>query len=89
MSRLSDSVIDRPSPVPFCFQLAEVLEQEIVSGRSQNGTRLPYEPDMSHGPGTYLTVRQASQRLNQRGPVECRKGYGAFVFRLTARLWLM
>jgi hypothetical protein len=40
MSMFPEEAIDRQSPLPFYFQLAELLEQEIVNGRLEDGTRV-------------------------------------------------
>ena len=39
------AAVDRESPLPFYFQLAQLLEEEIVSGRWKPGVRLPSEPE--------------------------------------------
>lgn len=82
--------IDRGSPVPFYFQLAELLEHEIASGRWQPGLRLPSEPDLCARYGlSRTTVRQALARLEQRGLIERLKGQGTFVQGGTPGLWLL
>ena len=43
---LPDAVIDRTSPIPFHFQLSELLEQEISENRWQRGLRLPSEVEL-------------------------------------------
>jgi GntR family transcriptional regulator len=90
MTQLPDVTIDRASPVPFYFQLAELLEQEITSGRWQSGARLPSEPDLcTHYGLSRTTIRQALARLEQRGLIERRKGQGTFVWRGETGLWLL
>jgi GntR family transcriptional regulator len=90
MTELPDMTIDRNSPVPFYFQLAELLEKEITSGRWQGGTRLPSEPDLCEHYGlSRTTIRQALARLEQRGLIERRKGQGTFVRRGETGLWLL
>ncbi|HLI13028.1 MAG TPA: GntR family transcriptional regulator [Alphaproteobacteria bacterium] len=82
--------IDRTSPVPFYFQLAEALEGEIRSGRWTPGTRLPSEPELcEHYALSRTTVRQALARLEQRGLIERLKGQGTFVRRGQPGLWLL
>ena len=49
MTVLPQTVIQRSSPVPFYFQLAELLEQEIASGRWPPGSRVPPELDLCEG----------------------------------------
>jgi GntR family transcriptional regulator len=90
MTELTDVTIDRTSPVPFYFQLAELLEHEITSGRWQGGTRLPSEPDLCEHYGlSRTTIRQALARLEQRGLIERRKGQGTFVRSGETGLWLL
>jgi GntR family transcriptional regulator len=82
--------IDRTSPVPFYFQLAELLEQEIASGRLEAGARLPSEPELCAKYGlSRTTVRQALGRLEQRSLIERAKGLGTFVRRERSGLWLL
>lgn len=90
MTELPDAVIDRASPVPFYFQLAELLEHEIASGRWAPGTRLPSEPDLCEQYGlSRTTVRQALARLEQRGLIDRLRGQGTFVQRGEPGLWLL
>src|SRR3989442_372446 len=88
MTSLPDVAIDRASPVPFYFQLAELFEQEIASGRWAPGTRMPSEPELcSHYGLSRTTVRQALARLEQRRLIERLKGQGTFVQRSETGLW--
>jgi GntR family transcriptional regulator len=87
---LPDVTIDRASPVPFYFQLAELLEQEIASGRWQPGTRMPSEPELCEHYGlSRTTVRQALAWLEQRSLIDRLKGQGTFVQRNETGLWLL
>lgn len=89
-SELPDVSIDRSSPVPFYFQLAEALEQEIVGGYRKEASRLPSEPDLCDRYGlSRTTVRQALARLERRGLIERRKGQGTFVKRGQPGMWLL
>lgn len=90
MSDLPVASIDRNSPIPFYFQLADVIEQEIVSGRWEPGLRLPSEPEMCEHFGlSRTTVRQALARLEHRGLIERLKGQGTFVHGGPPGLWLL
>jgi GntR family transcriptional regulator len=90
MTALPPTPIHRASPVPFYFQLAELLEQEIVSGRWAAGSRLPSEPDLCRHFGlSRTTVRQALMRLEQRGLIDRLKGQGTFVRGAQPGLWLL
>jgi GntR family transcriptional regulator len=87
---LPDVTIDRASPVPFYFQLAEVLEHEIVNGRWASGTRIPSENELcSHFGLSRTTVRQALARLGQEGLVRRDKGRGTYVSESRPRSWLI
>jgi GntR family transcriptional regulator len=82
--------IDRSSPVPFYFQLAAILEQEIVRLRLQAGERLPSESELCvQFELSRTTVRQALARLEQEGLVTRRKGFGTFVSSASPRMWLL
>lgn len=90
MTDLPEAAIDRNSPAPFYFQLAQTLEGEITSGRWPSGTRRPSEPEMCEHFGlSRTTVRQALARLEQRGLIERLEGQGTFVQRTEAGLWLL
>jgi GntR family transcriptional regulator len=90
VTRLQDATIDRVSPVPFYFQLAELLEHEIAAGRLEPGARLPSESYLCQRFGlSRTTVRQALARLEQRGLIEKLKGQGTFVHAGPPGLWLL
>jgi GntR family transcriptional regulator len=87
---LPDATIDRRSPVPFYFQLAEMLEEEIVSGRWEPGTRIPSENELcAHYGLSRTTIRQALARLGQEGLVRRDKGRGTYVSESRPRSWLI
>jgi GntR family transcriptional regulator len=89
-SELPDVAIDRTSPVPFYFQLAALLEQEIASGRWEPKMRLPSEPGLCEHYGvSRTTVRQALARLEQEGLITRDKGRGTFVASSKPRSWLI
>jgi GntR family transcriptional regulator len=77
---LPSSSIDRASPVPFYFQLARLLQEEISTGRWASGTRIASEPALGEHFGVSRTViRQALDRLEREGLVQRIKGRGTFV----------
>jgi DNA-binding GntR family transcriptional regulator len=87
---LPEATIDRGSPVPFYFQLAELLEEEIVSSRWVPGTRVPSENELGARYGlSRTTIRQALARLEQEGLVSREKGRGTFVSDSRPRSWLI
>lgn len=80
--------IDRRSPVPFYFQLARVLEEEITSGRWAVGHRLESEPALGKHFGVSRSViRQALDRLERDGYIQRIKGRGTFVAGPRNRSW--
>jgi GntR family transcriptional regulator len=82
------SLIDRALPVPFYFQLAQLLEDEIVTGRWEPGTRVPSEAELGSSYGlSRTTIRQALARLEQEGLVRRQKGHGTFVSHSRPRSW--
>ena len=82
--------IRRDSPVPFYFQLSELLEQQITNGSWSPGFRLPSEPELCRSFGlSRTTIRQALSRLEQEGLIERRKGQGTFVCESRPRSWLL
>lgn len=89
-AELPEATIDRLSPVPFYFQLAELLEEEIVSGRWVPGARVPSENELCSRYGlSRTTIRQALGRLEQEGLVSREKGRGTFVSDSRPRSWMI
>jgi GntR family transcriptional regulator len=90
MTATLPGVINRDSPVPFYFQLAELLEEEITSTRWKSGQRLPSEPELCRHYGvSRTTIRQALARLEQEGLLRRAKGRGTFVDSSRPRSWLI
>lgn len=82
--------IDRRSPIPFYFQLTELLTREIETGRWAAGERLPSEPAICEQFGvSRTTVRQALAALESDGLVRREKGRGTFVAERRAGEWLL
>ena len=89
-AELPSATIDRSSPVPFYFQLAELIEAEIVSGRWEPGVRVASESELCTRYGlSRTTIRQALSRLEQEGLVSREKGRGTFVSDSRPRSWLI
>jgi len=81
-SELRGVTIDRSSPVPLYFQLAQHLEAEIRSGSLPVGTRLENEVALARELGlSRPTVRAAFGYLAERGMVARKRGYGTVVTR--------
>src|SRR5205814_2327913 len=84
------TAIDRRSPAPFYLQLAQVLEEQIVSGRWKPGDQLASEPSLSEHFGvSRSTVRQALHTLERGGHLSRRKGRGTFVAEAGPGSWLL
>jgi len=77
--------VDRSSPIPLYFQIAESRKEAIQSGALEPGQRLDNELELAERLGVSRpTVRQAIQRLAQQGLVVRRRGLGTVV--LTPRI---
>jgi DNA-binding GntR family transcriptional regulator len=76
----SERPLDRNSPIPLYFQIAENLKQAITEGSLKPGDRLDNELDLTERLGVSRpTVRQAVQRLVDQGLVVRRRGLGTVV----------
>jgi DNA-binding GntR family transcriptional regulator len=72
--------VDRTSPVPLYFQVAQHLEQMIESGELPMGTRLDNETDLAGQLGlSKPTMRRAIEYLVGRGLLVRRRGIGTQV----------
>ncbi|GGO92563.1 GntR family transcriptional regulator [Wenjunlia tyrosinilytica] len=72
--------VDRSSPVPLYFQVAQQLEHAIETGRLEPGSRLGNEIELAGRLGlSRPTVRQAIQSLVDKGLLVRRRGVGTQV----------
>jgi DNA-binding GntR family transcriptional regulator len=72
--------VDRSSPVPLYFQVAQHLEQMIESGQLPMGTRLENETDLADQLGlSRPTMRRAIEYLVGRGLLVRKRGIGTQV----------
>lgn len=72
--------LDRASPVPLYFQVAEALESAITDGRLPPGTRLDNEVALAEQLGlSRPTMRRAMQYLVDKGVLVRRRGIGTRV----------
>jgi GntR family transcriptional regulator len=72
--------LQRGSPHPLYFQLAEAIMGEIRSGRVRPGDRLPGERELAEQAGTSrMTVRQALDYLVRHDAIVVKHGLGTFV----------
>ncbi|MCB0024877.1 MAG: GntR family transcriptional regulator [Caldilinea sp.] len=73
-------MIDKNSPIPRYYQIAELLKEQIAVGELPNGARLPSERELCEQLGvSRMTVRQALTYLQRDGLIEVHQGVGAFV----------
>ena len=78
--------VDRASPVPLYFQVAQQLERAIEDGRMPPGTRLDNEVQLAEQLGmSRPTLRRAMQHLVDKGLVVRRRGIGTRVVQPKAR----
>jgi GntR family transcriptional regulator len=77
---LTDAILDRASPVPLYYQLAQNMETAIRSGRLSSGTHLENEIELARQlKVSRPTVRRAIAVLANRGLVIRRHGIGTLV----------
>ena len=75
-----DIAIDRASPVPLYFQLAQHLEAAIQSGALEAGARLENEADLAAQLGlSRPTIRSAFGYLANKGMIVRKRGAGTVV----------
>jgi GntR family transcriptional regulator len=82
--------IDRRSPVPFYFQLKQLIAEEINAGHWRPGERIPSEHALCDHLGvSRTTVRQALADLESEGLLVKEKGRGTFVAEPRASSWFL
>lgn len=82
--------IDRRSPVPFYFQLRQLIRDEIGAGRWEPGERIPSENELCRHFGvSRTTVRQALAELESEGLLHKEKGRGSFVAEPRSSSWFL
>src|SRR5207248_798317 len=83
---LTDAALDRASPVPLYYQLAENLETAIRSGSLSSGSHLENEIELARQlKVSRPTVRRAIAVLANRGLVIRRHGIGTLVVPVRVR----
>lgn len=74
------SAIDRTLPIPFYYQLRDILRNEIIAGRLGVNQKLPSERELCERYGVSRpTVREAIEALANEGLLRSEKGRGTFV----------
>lgn len=83
---LDDAVLDRASPVPLYYQLAQSLERAIHAGDLTSGSHLDNELDLARQLGVSRpTVRRAIGYLANKGLLIRRRGIGTLVVPVKVR----
>jgi DNA-binding GntR family transcriptional regulator len=78
--------VDRASPVPLYFQVAQQLERAIEDGRLTPGSRLDNEVELAERLGlSRPTVRRAIQYLVEQGLLVRKRGVGTQVVHAKVR----
>jgi GntR family transcriptional regulator len=77
---MSAEDIDKEVPIPYHYQLRELLRDEIAAGRWVVGERLPSERELCETFNlSRTTVREAIEALVNEGLLRREKGRGTFV----------
>src|SRR5947209_3745390 len=72
--------VEKESPTPIYVQIAQALSGLIASGRLPAGTPLPPERTLADLVGvSRMTLREATNLLEQKGLIESYRGRGTFV----------
>jgi len=80
IATLGSLVVDRSSPVPLYFQVAQHLERAIESGAIPNGALFGNEIELADKLGlSRPTMRRAMQHLVDKGLIVRRRGIGTRV----------
>jgi DNA-binding GntR family transcriptional regulator len=83
---LPDVVVNRSSPVPLYFQVAEQLEHAILEGTLEPGDRIGNEVALADQLGlSRPTLRQAIQMLVDKGMLVRKRGVGTQVVHAPVR----
>lgn len=82
--------IDRRSPIPYYFQLKQLITDEIRGGRWAPGDRIASEHELcQHFGVSRTTVRQALAELESEGLLVKEKGRGTFVAEPRSSSWFL
>jgi GntR family transcriptional regulator len=74
------SILNRKSPIPLYYQLAEWIKEQIQTGELTPEAQLPSERELSEEfKVSRMTVRQSISFLVNQGVLTVKKGVGTFV----------
>jgi GntR family transcriptional regulator len=80
LASLDSTIIKRDTPVPYHYQLSELLRQEIESGNWKIGEQIPVEEDLcAYFSLSRTTVRKSLDALVNLGLLRREQGCGTFV----------
>jgi GntR family transcriptional regulator len=90
LNAISSADIDKDLPIPYHYQLRELLRDEITSGHWEVGERMPSERELCDAFNlSRTTVREAIDALVSEGLLRREKGRGTFVAEPKIReMWL-
>ena len=75
-----EEVLDFSGRTQLYFQLYDILNRDIKTGKYKPGELLPTESDLIHKYGiSRVTVRKAMDMLTNEGLIVKRRGYGTYV----------
>lgn len=73
-------MLDKGSPIPLYYQIADRIREEILTGALPPGSQLPSERELTQRMGvSRMTTRQAVAYLVREGLLDVRPGVGTFV----------
>jgi GntR family transcriptional regulator len=73
-------MLDKGSPIPLYYQIADRIREEILTGTLPPGSQLPSERELTQRMGvSRMTTRQAVAYLVREGLLDVRPGVGTFV----------
>lgn len=80
LEKFSPADIDKNSPIPYHYQLSEIIRKLIVQDQWKQGDRLPSEREFCETfEVSRITVRKALDSLAAEGLIRTSKGIGTFV----------
>lgn len=80
LEKFSRTDIDKNSPIPYHYQLTELIRKLISQEQWRKGDKLPSEREFCETFGvSRITVRKALDSLEGEGLVQTTKGIGTFV----------
>ena len=73
-------VVDKTSPIPLYYQLAELIREDVRTGKLAPGDQIPSERELGELAGiSRMTARQAIAYLVRTADLVVRPGVGTFV----------